>query len=368
MLGPVLGGWITETYSWRWIFYINLPIGILATIMARLFIFDPPYIKRGSSRVDYWGMGLLVIGMGSLQIFLDKGQQEDWFSSNIIRTLAVLAIGGLIAFVVRELRTNHPVVDLRVFRNRTYATGVFMMTILGFVLYGSTVLLPLLLQTVMGYPAIESGLAMLPRGLGSFLFMPIVGILMGKVEPRKLLGVGLCIAGYSLFALGGLNLGAGYWDIFWPQIWQGMSMGLLFVPLTTITNDPIPKEQMGNATSIFNLMRNIGASVGIASVTTVVARSGQQHTNTLIANVTQYSESVQQMLRSLTAMFISKGSDPHTAAQQAYAAISGMIGQQSAMISFVNAFRLLGIMFICMLPLVLIMRRPKHTAGPGMAH
>ncbi len=367
MLGPVLGGWITETYSWRWIFYINLPIGILATIMAQLFIFDPPYIKRGSSRVDYWGMGLLTLGIGSLQVFLDKGQQEDWFSSNFIRVLAFFTIAGLLAFVVRELRTSHPVVNLRVFKNRTYATGVFMMTILGFVLYGSTVLLPLLLQTLMGYPAMESGLAMLPRGMGSFLFMPIVGILMGKVEPRKLLAVGICIAGYSLFSLGHLNLGAGYWDIFWPQIWQGMAMGLLFVPLTTITNDSIPKEQMGNATSIFNLMRNIGASIGIASVTTVVSRNGQLHTNNLVANISQYNEAARNMMQSLTAAFIGRGADPSTAAKMAQAAMAGMVGQQAAMISFVNAFRLLGIMFLILLPLVLLMRKPKHHGGPGVA-
>jgi MFS transporter, DHA2 family, multidrug resistance protein len=368
MLGPVLGGWITETYSWRWVFYINLPVGILATIMAQIFIFDPPYIKRGTGRIDYWGMGLLALGIGALQILLDKGQQEDWFSSNLIRVLVVFAVGGLIAFTVRELMTRHPVVDLRIFRNRTYATGVFMMTILGFVLYGSTVLLPLMLQTVMGYPAMESGLAMLPRGMGSFIFMPIVGILMGKVEPRKLLAIGLCVAGYSLFALGGLNLGAGYWDIFWPQIFQGMSMGLLFVPLTTITNAPIPREQMGNATSIFNLMRNIGASIGIASVTTIVSRSNQQHTNTMVANITQYSEGSRRMMEQMVAMFRANGSDPVTATQRAYAAVFGMISQQAAMNSFVNAFRLLGIIFICMVPLILIMRKPKQTAGgAGMA-
>src|SRR3954451_1922317 len=221
MLGPVLGGWITDTYSWRWVFYINLPVGIAATVMAMLFIFDPPYIKRMSARIDYWGMGLLVVGMGSLQIFLDKGQQEDWFSSDLIKMLAFLAFACLIGFVVREFMTRHPVVDLRVFKNSTYATGVFMMTILGFVLYGSTVLLPIYLQTLLGYPALQSGLAMLPRGLGSFLFMPIVGILMGKIEPRKLLATGFVVAGLSLFALARLNLNAGYWDIFWPQIWQG---------------------------------------------------------------------------------------------------------------------------------------------------
>ncbi len=367
MLGPVLGGWITDTYSWRWVFYINLPVGIMATIMAKLFIFDPPYIGRKSEVVDYWGMGLLVVGMGSLQIMLDKGQTEDWFQSDLIRTLAVLAIGGLFAFVIRELVTGHPVVDLRVFKNRTYATGVFMMTVLGFVLYGSTVLLPIWLQTLMGYPALQSGLAMLPRGMGSFLFMPIVGILMGIIEPRKLLGVGLVVAGYSLVLLGGLNLNAGYWDIFWPQILQGTAMGLLFVPLTTVTNDPIPKEQMGNATSIFNLMRNIGASVGIASVTTIYARAIRTNTDILGRDVTPYSPAVSSMLSGLKSAMISGGSDMYTAGQQAYGAVFGIMQREAAMLAFVKSFRLLGGLFFLMIPLILLMRKPRHHGGGGAA-
>jgi MFS transporter, DHA2 family, multidrug resistance protein len=366
MLGPVLGGWITDTYSWRWVFYINLPVGILATIMAMTFIFDPPYIKRASTRVDYWGMGLLVVGMGSLQIFLDKGQQEDWFSSDFIKMLAFFAVVGLVGFVIRELMTRHPVVDLRVFKNSTYATGIFMITVLGFVLYGSTVLLPIFLQTLLGYPALESGLAMLPRGLGSFLFMPIVGILMGRVEARKLLGVGFVVAGGSLIMLAHLNLNAGYWDVFWPQIWQGMSMGLLFVPLTTITNDPIPKEQMGNATSVYNLMRNIGASVGIASVTTMIARATQTHTNVLTRNVTPYSITASATLEQMKAYFISRGADAATASQMAYGAIYGTLSRQAAMLAFVDVFRFLGIMFWLMLPLVFIMRKPSHRGGEGM--
>src|SRR5205807_10294374 len=206
----------------------------------------------------------------------DKGQEEDWFGSHFILTLAILCVIGFVFFVVRELITGHPVVQLRIFKNRTYATGVFLMTVLGFVLYGSTVLLPLWLQTLMGYSALEAGMAMLPRGLGSFLFMPVVGVLMSKIEPRKLLAAGLIIASYSLYMLSRLNLNAGYWDIFWPQLLQGTSMGLLFVPLTTITNGSIPKHEMGNATSLFNLMRNIGASIGIASVTTLVPRNMQK--------------------------------------------------------------------------------------------
>ena len=370
MLGPVLGGWITDSYSWRWLFYINIPIGIMAVIMALAFIHDPPYIKRGEGGIDYWGIGYLALGIGALQILLDKGQEEDWFGSDFIRVLFVLCIIGLVFFVFRELTTDHPVVNLRIFKNRTYSTGVFLMTVLGFVLYGSTVLLPLWLQTLMGYPALTAGMAMLPRGLGSFLFMPIVGILMGKIEARKLLAAGLVIASFSIYQLSKLNLNAGYWDIFWPQLLQGTSMGLLFVPLTTITNGPIPKEQMGNATSLFNLMRNIGASVGIASVTTISSRHMQMHTNDLSQNITPYSPAAQNTLMAMKQAFMARGMDSATATQQANAAAFGMVQQQAAMMAYIDTFFLLAIMFVACLPLIFIMKKPrKGGGGPGaMGH
>ena len=248
MLGPVLGGWLTDNYSWRWIFYVNIPVGIVSIIMTRLFIFDPPYIRRSTGKVDTWGIGMLAVGIGSLQIVLDKGQQEDWFSSTWITWTLILAAAMLVLFIVRELYAGDPVIHLRVFKERTYATGVFLMSTLGFVLYGSLVLLPLFLQTVLAYPAIQAGIAMSPRGLGSFIAMPIVGMIVSKVDPRKLLTIGLLGGAASLYALGSLNLQIGYWDIFWPQLIQGAGMSLLFVPLTTVTMDPIPREGMGNAT------------------------------------------------------------------------------------------------------------------------
>jgi DHA2 family multidrug resistance protein len=367
MLGPVLGGWITDNYSWRWIFYLNLPVGIAAMTMSKLFIFDPAYISRRSQRVDYWGIGLLALGIGALQIMLDKGQEEDWFASHFILTLAIITVVGLLWFVIHELRESDPVVDLRVFRVRTYSTGVFLMTVLGFVLYGSIVLLPIFLQTLLGYPAVQAGLAMLPRGLGSFLAMPLVGVLMSKVEPRKLLFVGFLVAAYSMWDLGRINLNAGYWDVFWPQFIQGTSMGFLFVPLTTITHDPIAKERMGNATSVFNLMRNIGGSVGIAAVTTMVTRHTQTNTNILGANVTPYNLVTSEMFEAARAGMIARGMDFYSATQAAYAALFGMVQRQAAMISFVSAFRLLGIMFLCVIPLILIMKAPRHKAGSGAA-
>src|SRR3954463_5350833 len=340
MLGPVLGGWLTDSYSWRWVFYINVPIGILALVMTHTFVFDPSYIKRRAGGVDYWGMGLLVVGIGCLQVMLDKGQEEDWFSSHFIMTLAILAGVGLIGFVVRELKTEHPIVDLRVFRYRTYSAGVFLMTVLGFVLYGSTVLVPLMLQTLLGYPAVQAGIVMLPRGLGSFLAMPLVGLLMSKIEPRRLLGSGIIIASFSFWRFSHLNLDAGYWDFFIPLISQGGSMGLLFGPLTTITNDPVPKEELGNATSLFNLMRNIGASIGIATVTTMLARNQQVHTNIIGAHVNVYDPVSQSALQAMIAAMRAQGADLATATQQAYAAMFGTVMKQAVMMSFNDVFQM----------------------------
>ena len=190
ILGPVLGGWLTDNYSWRWVFYINIPVGIASIVMTKLYIFDPPYLRTESRKVDYWGIGMLAVGIGALQIVLDKGQQEDWFASNLIAALAIVSAVTLIALVVHELTTDDPIVDLRVFKARSYAVGVFLMTVVGFVLYGSMVLLPMMLQTLLGYPPLQAGIAMAPRGIGSFFMMPIIGLMTGRFDPRKLLTVG----------------------------------------------------------------------------------------------------------------------------------------------------------------------------------
>src|SRR4249919_3453076 len=253
ILGPVLGGWLTDNYSWRWVFYINIPVGIASIVMTKMYIFDPPYLKAESRKVDYWGIGMLAVGIGALQIVLDKGQEEDWFSSNFITTLAIISAVTIVALIVHELTTDDPVVDLRVFKERSYAIGVFLMTVVGFVLYGSLVLLPIMLQTLLGYPSLQAGIAMAPRGMGSLIGMPVVGLMIGRIDPRKMVAGGLIGGGLTLIWLGQLNLSAGYWDIFWPQFLQGLGLSATFVPLTTISMDRIAREKMGNATSLFNL-------------------------------------------------------------------------------------------------------------------
>src|SRR5215472_3389223 len=293
ILGPVLGGWLTDNYSWRWVFYINIPVGVASLVMTKMFIFDPPYLRQESRGVDYWGIGMLALGIGALQILLDKGQEDDWFQSHFMVALAIIAAVMLVAFVIHELRTDDPVVDLRVFKERSYAVGVFLMTVVGFVLYGSLVLLPIMLQTLLGYPSLQAGIAMAPRGVGAFFMMPITGMMTGRFDPRKLLSIGLIVGGLTLIWLSKLNLNAGYWDIFWPQLIQGVGMSLLFVPLTTVSMDPIPRERMGNATSLFNLMRNIGGSIGIAVTGTMIARHTQSNIATLGTHVSQFDPHTQ---------------------------------------------------------------------------
>ena len=312
-------------------------------------------------------MGMLVVGIGALQYVLDKGQQDDWFSNTTIAVLAVVAAVTLTALVVQQLLSKNPVVDLRLFKDRSYAVGVFLMTVLGFVLYGSLVLLPVMLQTLFGFSSYQAGQAMVPRGVGSLVMMPTVGLLTGLVDPRKLLIIGLAIGGGTLLWLGQLNLNAGYWEIFWPQLLQGAGLALLFVPLTTVSMATIAQERMGYATSMFNLMRNIGGSVGIAMTATILRGSGRRSSAHLGENISIYDPTTQSLFTRSRSGLIAAGTDAVTATQRAYMVLNGMLFRQASMVSFVMLFRLLGVVFLLMIPLVFIMRRPKRGGAPVMA-
>jgi len=370
ILGPTLGGWITDNYSWRWIFYLNLPVGVISVLMISAFVHDPPYIgKHRTGRIDLWGIGFLALGFGMLQVVLDTGQRKDWFGSMQIRFFSALCIFGLVAMVVRELRTKHPIVDLRVLKDRTFAAGVSLMTMLGFVLYGSLMLLPIFLETLLGYPALQSGLALSPRGIGSLVMMPVAGQLTNRFDPRKLIGVGLLVGAWTMFSLSHLNLNAGYWDIFWPQVIQGAAMAFLFIPLMATSMSAIPREKMGNATSIYNLMRNIGGSFGIACMTTFLARRGQVHQNQLISHVTPYDHAARNMIYGMRGWFMQQGSNSVEAMKKSMGAMYGMIQQQAALLSFVEAFWIMGVIFLCMLPLLFFLRDArdlhKHDQKPA---
>jgi DHA2 family multidrug resistance protein len=302
---------------------------------------------------------MLVVGIGALQFVLDKGQQEDWFASPMITWFAVTAVAALAALIWYELRVRNPIIDLRVFLNRSYATGVFLMTVLGFVLYGSLVLLPIMLQTLFGYSSLAAGEAMAPRGVGSLFMMPVVGMLTAFIDPRKLLVSGLVIGGGTMLWLGNLNLEAGYWDFVWPQLLQGLGMSLLFVPLTTVSMATISPERMGYATSLFNLMRNIGGGIGIAVTGTMLARRRQAFGSLLGEHVSLFDPTTNQVLAQLKAAFLARTGDAVAATNQAYVVLYGMVQRQAAMVSFVMIFRLLGILFLVMIPLVLLMRKPQ---------
>ena len=368
LLGPVLGGWLTDSYSWRWVFYINVPIGLASIVMTRLFVFDPVYIRRTSQKIDYWGIGMLAVGIGALQVVLDKGQEKDWFATTWITVFACLSVVVLAAFILHELRASEPVVNLRVFKDRTYSTGVFLMTLLGVALYGTTVLIPLVLQTLLGYPALAAGIAMAPRGLGSFIAMPLVGLIMAKFDPRKLLTIGMIVCASTLLQFSRLNLQAGYWDFFWPQFEMGLALGLVFVPLTTTSMGFIPKETMGNATSLYNLVRNLGGSIGISAVNTMQIRREQANINILGRHVNPYDSASRQMLGALQKMYLSRGGDMVSAAHQAQATVFRMVEQQSSMLAYNTVFRLLAGLFLLMIPFVFLMHRPESKGAPTAVH
>src|SRR6266850_3141306 len=301
IIGPTLGGWITDNYSWRWIFYINVPVGILAVLMARSFIEDPPYIKQQRpGRIDYIGFSLMALALGTLQLVLDKGQEEDWFSSPLITLGAVFAGVMFISFIIWELRSKEPIVNLRIMANRNFAVGTALMTVLGIVLYGTIALLPLFLQTLLGYPALQSGLAVSPRGIGSIASMIIVGRLIGKINGRYLLLFGFCLLAYSTYLFSDINLQISMGSIVWPGVLSGFAMGFVFVPLTTMALGTLRNDQMGNASGVFNLMRNTGGSLGIAAVTTMLARGVQVHQAAMVSHLTPYDPAFQQRMQDLT--------------------------------------------------------------------
>jgi DHA2 family multidrug resistance protein len=356
VLGPVLGGWLTDNFSWRWVFYINLPIGLLSVFMIKTFLKDPPYIRRSSAPVDSWGLATLVIWVAALQIMLDKGQEEDWFDSRFILVLAVLFAVGLFAWLARELTTRDPVADLHVFGQAPFAAGTAAMAIVCFVMYGSQVTISIWLQTLLGYPSVQAGVAMVATGLGAALAMPIASSLVSRFDPRKVFVCGVLGFALSFYRLMGFNLKIGYWDVFWPQFIQGASIGLAFVPLTVVTMAFIPKERMGNATGLFNMLRNIGGGVGISLVATMLTRMGQQHTNLLVANINQTSPSALSLIRGLKGLYV--GSGPGLADQQAYATLFGLVQREATMVALVRVFQFLGVLVLILIPLIALIKRP----------
>jgi DHA2 family multidrug resistance protein len=361
IIGPTLGGWITDSYSWRWIFYINLPIGILALFMVNLYVEDPPYLRKAfHGAIDYLGFGLMAVWLGTLQLVLDKGQEADWFAVPWICWTAAISVAALIAFIARELMDHDPIVQLRIFRDRNFAVGTMITCTYGFVLYGATALLPLFLQTLMGYSALQSGLATSPRGIGAMASMMMVGVLVRKIDARLLMAFGFGLLGASTWMLGNISLQIGMRSVIVPNILNGFAMGFIFVPLTTVTLSRLRKQEMGNATGIYNLVRSVGGSIGIATVMAMLVRGAQAHQNTLAGDVGVGSPMAGMMARGLQARLFCQGADMVTAHQQALGALYRSVQQQSALLAYADNFRLIAILAFACLPLLLLLNKVKR--------
>jgi DHA2 family multidrug resistance protein len=369
VLGPTLGGWLTDQYSWRWAFYINIPIGVLAIFMLSRYVTDPPYIKDAKpGKIDAIGLGFLAISLACLQIILDKGQEDDWFAATWIRWMAVIMIATLVAFLIRELNIAAPLVNLKVFLDRNFALGCLLIGLFGGVIYGVVTLLPLFYQTLLGYTAGAAGLAVSPRGIGAILIMPVIGVLTGRLDNRWLIVVGFVVFGWTSIWMAQLTLDISPTSLLWPIIISGAGTGMVFVPLATLSMGTLANEQIGNASGLFNLMRNVGGGIGISMVNTLVARHQQIHRAELVQNLTPTNPAFQQVFNGIRGL-MSQTSGPYISDQRAYGLIQGTLEQQSATYSYVDVFRYLALAcFICG-GIVLLMKKVRAKKGaPSMAH
>jgi MFS transporter, DHA2 family, multidrug resistance protein len=368
IIGPTLGGWITDNYSWRWAFYINIPIGVVAVMMISRLISDPSYIRNARvGRLDKVGLGLLAVGLGTLQIVMDKGQQYDWFGAKWIRWAAVVILVSLTAFVIREFLTRAPLVNLRIFSNRNFTFGCLLIGLFGAAIYGIVTLLPLFYQTLLGYTAGLAGIAVAPRGLGAVLIMPVVGVLSGKIDNRWLIALGFALFGVTSMIFGNLTLGISQWSLVWPIILSGVAAGMVFVPLTTAAMGTLSNEQIGNATGLYNLLRNIGGSIGISIVDTILQRHEQIRHNELTQFVTPATPHFRQLLEQAKNLARMRG-DAGAALHQGYALVSQMLEQQAAILSYIDVFRYLGLMCFLCIPLVFLLKKVAGRHGAVAAH
>lgn len=362
IIGPLMGGWITDNWSWQWIFYINVPIGLLSIAMVLFFIVDPAYMKGIKMKIDYMGIMLLAVGIGCLQIILDLGQRRDWFASDLIFWLAIISVTSLAAFVTAELLfAKNPVVNLRLFRDISFSAGNIVMFFIFFNLFGSIVLLPIYLQTLMGYTAFLAGLVLGPGGVATMVVMPIMGKLITKINPKGILAFGIITCAYSTYLMSKFNLDADFYSIAWPRILLGIGMGFAVIPLMTLAFSSIKREEMGNATGIFNLLRNLGGSFGVAFISTMIARRAQFHQFHLVEHLTPFDTSYQLTLSRIDRFLQHMGVDVSTAQQGSLSVIHGQLLRQASMLSFNDAFYLLSVLLICTLPLLLLIRSSESA-------
>jgi MFS transporter, DHA2 family, multidrug resistance protein len=341
-IGPTLGGWIVDNASWPLIFYINVPIGIIAFLMTLAFIPNPKYIAKPKGGIDWAGLGLLTVGLASLQFVLEQGERDDWFQSDTIVTLTIISAVALTIFIYKVLRDPHPLVNLKVFKFPSFSIGSFLGIIMGFGLFGTALILPLFFQTILGFTAFDTGMALMPGALSTAVSMLIVGRILNRIDGRWSIVFGILLFAWSTWLLGGLSVQAGYWDVFWPRLIQGFALGFLFVPLTTISLSDVPISDMAGATGVFTLLRQLGGSLGIAILTTLLTHQTAVAWNMLAGGVTQ-----------------THGYGVGTLTQ--------MVAMQSSMLAYDYLFRVTAIVFVLTVPLVFFIHAPKARPAGNLA-
>jgi MFS transporter, DHA2 family, multidrug resistance protein len=369
VLGPTLGGWLTDAYSWRWAFYINIPVGAFAVFMISRYVEDPSYIKDAKpGRLDTIGFGLLAIWLGSLQIILDKGQEDDWFGATWIRWATLILVVSFIAFLIRQLRHDKPLVDLRVFRHRNFALGCLLIALFGAAIYGLVTLLPLFYQELMGYTALAAGWAVSPRGIGAIVAMPIIGYLTAKIDNRYLIAFGFCLFAVTSLWFSEVNLSIGQWTFLWAITLSGFGSGCVFVPLSTTAMAFLRNEEIGNASGLYNLLRNVGGSIGISIVNTVVARREQVHRSELSASLVPGRPEVHGALVGMQQHLQTQGASSTTALQQSYGLINLTLDTQSRLWSYVDDFRYMALVCFACIPIVFALKKSVGRGHAGAAH
>jgi DHA2 family multidrug resistance protein len=365
IFGPTLGGWITDNWSWRWTFYINLPIGVLGFFAASAILFDPSYLRK-PGKIDIPGLCLMVVGFLSLQLFLDQGERYEWFDSNFIVILGFTAVVALIGFLVRELTADEPILDLGVYRDRNFAAASVIMVFVMFGFFSSMVLLALFTQKVLGYDAWTSGLVLAPGGVGNLFSLIIAGRLINRMDQRILLLIGCMLNAWAAWNMSVLTSNVDYWALAWPRFVQGLGVGFIFVPLNAVGLATIPRISMGNATALLNVVRNLGGGAGVAVVSMLLARRTQEHQSTLVPHVNPFDAETAVRLSAWTSHFGAHGADSFTAQQRALARVYQELTQQAQVLAFADDFWLLFVLFsgtILLLPLLERVRSGPPTAS-----
>jgi MFS transporter, DHA2 family, multidrug resistance protein len=360
-IGPTLGGWITDNFNWHWIFFINLPFGLLSMFLSQRMVEDPPYLKQqraqAGNRVDFMGLGLVAIGVGCLEFVLDKGQEKDWFGDSMITTVFWLSMVLLAFFVWWEWRHPDPIVDLKLLKNRNFGTAVFLQFVLGTVLFSTTVLIPQFLQTLLGYTAERSGMVLSPAALAMMILMPVAGRLVSKFDPRMLVAVGYGITAIMLYNLTRLDLNVTFGTITFWRMLQVIGLPFIFIPISTLNYIGVPRDKGNQISSFSNFARNLGGSMGTAMLTTFLTRTQQTHQSALAAN-TGNSFAYRNYIDSTVTALMAHGQDHAAAAQEAVGRAYSTMQRQAAMLSYANAFWVLSVVIACLVPLPFIMRRP----------